>query len=164
MIDTRPPLRLPDWARVWRRVPRRRLVAACIAALLLVLLSVFSGGGERQVWLRRDVLDAIRFVESSDRDDVPDGDGGKAIGPYQIHHVYWRDAVEFDPSIGGDYQDCRRRDYAERVIDAYMRRWVPDAWEAGEAEVVARVHNGGPKGASVQATRPYWERVRARLP
>lgn len=165
MSEMHGPLRLPDWARFWRGgVTRRRLIAAGGAVVLLVLLSLLFGGDERRHWSRREVLDAIRFVESSDRDDVPDGDGGKAIGPYQIHEIYWRDAVEAEPSLGGEYQDCRRREYAERVIAAYMRRWVPAAWDNGEGEVIARVHNGGPQGATVQATLRYWQKVRARLP
>lgn len=147
--------RLPRWrARTWAKVGA--------AVLLLVLWSLF-GGGERSCWPRDEILDAIRSVESSNRDDVPDGDDGKAIGPYQIHEVYWRDAVAAEPSLGGNYQDCRRRDYAERVVAAYMRRWVPEAWERGQGEIIARVHNGGPRGASLEATLGYWQRVRARL-
>ena len=68
-----------------------------------------------------------------------------------------------DPELGGDYQDCRRRAYAERVIDAYMRRYAAEAWRIGDAETVARVHNGGPNGAQKQATLGYWQRVRSRL-
>ena len=100
--------------------------------------------------------------------DVPsarrDGDGGLAIGPYQIHEVYWRDAVRSDPALGGTYQDCRRRAYAEKVVAAYMRLHVPDAWARGDGETIARVHNGGPRGADKNATLGYWQRVRARLP
>lgn len=157
------PLRLPDWARFWRG-PRRHLAAAGAAVLVLVLLWIWADSGERETWPHRQILDAIRFVESSDRDDVPDGDGGRAIGPYQIHRVYWQDAVEFEPELGGTYEDCRRRDYAERVIAAYMRRWAPGAWRAGDAEVIARLHNGGPRGDVEAATERYWQRVRARLP
>ena len=157
-------LRVPDWARFWRRWPRRRRFAALGAFLLLLALAFAFGGGTRETWPRQDVLDAIRFVESGDREVVPDGDGGLAIGPYQIHRVYWQDAGEFEPELGGDYQDCRQRAYAERVIDAYMRRWVPGAWRAGDAEVIARVHNGGPRGDFHDATRRYWQKVRARLP
>ncbi len=164
MNGLKPPLRVPPWALAWRRWPRRRRFAAGGAALVLALLWWWCGGGPRETWPRQQILDAIRFVESSDRDDVPDGDGGLAIGPYQIHRVYWQDAVAFEPSLGGDYQDCRRRAYAERVIDAYMRRWVPGAWRAGDAEVIARVHNGGPRGDLHDATRGYWLRVRERLP
>lgn len=131
------------------------------AALLLLLWSLHGG---RQTWPKDQILAAIRFVESGDRVDVPDGDGGRAIGPYQIHSVYWQDAVQFDPSLGGSYPDCRRRDYAEAVVDAYMRRWAPAAWAAGDAETIARIHNGGPEGHRRAATLGYWQRVRARLP
>lgn len=132
--------------------------------LLVVLPFVVNAGSGRERWPRRDILDAIRFVESSGRDDVKDGDGGLAIGPYQIHEVYWRDAVAAEPSLGGRYQDCRNRDYAERVIAAYMRRHASSAWERGVAETLARIHNGGPRGDDNPATIGYWRRVRARLP
>ena len=112
----------------------------------------------------RAVLDAIRFVESSGRANPPDGDGGRAIGPYQIWKIYWTDAVKQEPKLGhGTYQDCRRLDYAERVITAYMQRYAPDAWERVEAETIARIHNGGPKGYQKAATLPYWRKVEAAL-
>jgi hypothetical protein len=114
-------------------------------------------------WSRDQILHAIRMVESSDRENVPDGDNGAAIGPYQIHRIYWEDALKADPGIGGDYQDCRHRAYAERVVDAYMRKWIKDDWSAGNAEVIARTHNGGPGGAGKTSTVGYWEKVRAAL-
>ncbi|HEB54441.1 MAG TPA: hypothetical protein ENI87_14410 [bacterium] len=147
--------------------PRSRRSAGTLGALLLLLLWVAFGGESRaavDTWQRRDILDAILWVESRGRDDVPDGDDGLAIGPYQIHRVYWLDATEFDPAIGGSYRDCRRRTYAERVIDAYMRRYAPDAWRIGDAQTIARIHNGGPKGHTRQSTLDYWRRVRSRLP
>ena len=106
------------------------------------------------------ILDAIRMVECRDRVNCPDGDGGRSIGPYQISLKYYRDAVEFDPRIGGSYQDCRNRAFAERVVRAYMLRYAPQAWRSGDAEVIARVHNGGPRGASILSTIKYWEKVR----
>ena len=160
------PIRLgrrPSW-RALLTTLRTRRAARVLALLLLASLWWFCSEGEQRHWPQREVLDAIRFVESSHRDDVPDGDGGKAIGPFQIHFVFWQDAVAAEPELGGVYEDCRRRDYAERVVAAYMRRWAPEAWAAGEAEVIARVHNGGPTGAENRATLGYWQRVRARLP
>lgn len=149
----------------WPRDARwRRAATMSLAFVLLTLLWLCSGDGGGRTWPREQILAAIRFVESGDRDDVPDGDDGKAIGPYQIHRVYWEDALRAEPALGGDYQDCRRRAYAERVIAAYMQRWVPAEWADGDAEVIARVHNGGPFGPGKAATKGYWERVRARLP
>lgn len=151
----------PHWPRT--RSARRR-ASALLGASLLLLVWLLHAGPVRQTWERRAILDAIRHVESSGRDDVPDGDDGLAIGPYQIHEVYWRDAFAFDPSLGGDYQACRQRRYAERVIDAFMRRHAPAAWAQGDAETIARIHNGGPLGAQKPSTLGYWQRVRSRLP
>ena len=131
---------------------------------VLFSLWLCRGDDSRVHWPNHEILAAIRWVESRDREDVTDGDGGLAIGPYQIHEVYWRDAVRSEPSLGGTYQDCRRRAYAEKVIAAYMRLHVPDAWERGDGETIARVHNGGPRGADKQTTLGYWQKVRARLP
>ena len=64
------------------------------------------------------LLDAIRQVESGGRDLT--GDGGRAIGPYQIHRRYWQDAVRLDPSLGGTYNDCRNEQYARRVVRVYL--------------------------------------------
>ena len=36
--------------------------------------------------------------------------------------------------------------------------------EAGRNHLVAKVHNGGPRGPDKRATEPYWQRVSARLP
>lgn len=164
-------LRLPRLPRLrWPRRtsprgPRRRhRRAGLVGLVVLAVIWWLSGNGDRQRWPRPQILDAIRFVESSHRENVPDGDGGLAIGPYQIHSIYWQDAVKFEPALGGDYEQCRQRAYAERVIDAYMRKWAAAAWANGDAEVIARVHNGGPKGVENPKTDGYWQRVRARLP
>jgi hypothetical protein len=132
-------------------------------ALLLPLLGA-PAEAERRFWPNDAILAAIRTVETGDRENAPDGDGGAAIGPYQIHHAYWLDATDKDSSLGGSYQDCRRRTYATRVVTAYMQRHCPRAWASGEAQVIARIHNGGPTGATKAATLGYWQRVRKHLP
>lgn len=100
------------------------------------------------------ILNAIRHVESGDRTDLV-GDGGKAIGPYQIHREYWRDAVAWDRTLGGTYADCRNPQYARRVVLAYLSRYTPD-WNP---QTIARVHNGGPMGYRHTATLGYWTKV-----
>lgn len=151
----------------WRHlIPKTHRGAGVMAAIVLLSLWIASGQttkAEEVTWSQREMLDAIRWVESSNRINVPDGDNGRAIGPYQIHRIYWLDAHEYEDELGGTYQDCRNRDYAERVIDAYMRRYAKEAWRIGRAEKVARVHNGGPKGHKKKATDRYWQRVLKRL-
>ena len=148
-------------------LPQGSAVRAFFAAFLpfllsLLLLATPVDGGSRS-WPVREILDAIRLVESGGMDNPPDGDGGRAIGPYQIHFVYWLDAQGGNATLGGTYEDCRDRAYAEKVIAAYMARYAPDAWDRGDAETIARVHNGGPMGPQKDATLGYWRRVQSRL-
>ncbi len=114
---------------------------------------------------RQRILAAIQVVETGglNRPTYPDGDGGRSIGPLQISRLYWRDAVRFDPSIGGSYQDCREIAYARQVVCAYMRRYVPEAWGRADAEVIARTHNGGPRGLAKRSTLRYCDKVRGAL-
>ena len=100
------------------------------------------------------LLDAIRQVESGGRDLT--GDGGKAIGPYQIHRRYWQDAVRLDPSLGGTYNDCRREQYARRVVRVYLAHYG----KGKSNEDMARIHNGGPTGHRKRATVGYWTKIR----
>ena len=148
-----------------------RPLIPCLLALALASPAAAGAGGR---YSERQILDAIRQVESGGRDDCPDGDAGRSIGPYQIQKPYWQDATAYDPSLSldGTYQDCRKRGYAEKVIRAYMRRYVSAAWkrldegaaEIGDAEIIARTHNGGPRGAKKKsATEAYWMRVKAQL-
>lgn len=100
------------------------------------------------------ILRAIAKVESNHKDSAV-GDNGKAIGRYQIHKVYWQDAVEYDPSIGGSYKDCTDPVYARKIVIAYLSRYAPN-WNI---ETVAGIHNGGPKGYLRTATKNYRRKV-----
>jgi hypothetical protein len=107
------------------------------------------------------ILAAIRSVETrglpdSGRDSG--GDGGRAIGPFQIHLAYWKDA-----GLPGKYEDCRDIEYARKVVQAYWRRYCPAALAELDAEVLARTHNGGPSGAKRASTLPFWKKVRREL-
>ena len=131
----------------------------CAVGVLLYLLGWLSTDAAcLGPYTHADILEALRQVESSGRDAPPDGDDGRAIGPYQIHESYWRDS-----GVPGEYQRCRDRRYAERVVAAYMRRYVPRAWATRDAEVIARTHNGGPLGRAKSGTWRYWLRVQEEL-
>jgi len=105
------------------------------------------------------LLDAIAKVESDHNPDAV-GDGGKAIGMFQIHRVYWQDAVQHDPSIGGRYEDCYDPVYARRIVIAYMDRYAP---ANASDETLARIHNGGPRGHKKAATNKYWDKVKKEM-
>lgn len=112
----------------------------------------------------RPILDAIRQVETGAEADPANavGDGGAALGPYQIHKIYWVDAVEHDPSLvanGETYNNVRNQAYAEKVVLAYWARYAP-SWDA---QTLARIHNGGPKGHRKTSTLGYWTKVKEEL-
>jgi len=106
----------------------------------------------------RTLFDALWMQEAGQRLDPPDGDGGKAIGPYQIWRAYWIDAR----MPYGTYQDCRGKAYAEQVMARYWRRYCPAAREALDTETLARTHHGGPRGATSRraVTDGYWASVK----
>lgn len=58
--------------------------------------------------IRPRLFQAIMRVESNG-DINAVGDNGSAIGPFQIHQIYWSDAVQYDATLilnGQDYQNC----------------------------------------------------------
>ena len=100
---------------------------------------------------------ALHIAETSGRTGPILGDNGRALGPLQIHRGYHADA-----RIGGDYSRCADLDYSRRVVSAYLQRYAPQAWATGDVTTLARIHNGGPRGATKQATVAYGNKV-ARL-
>lgn len=105
-------------------------------------------------------LRALNMVEASGRHGNIVGDNGKALGGYQIHKAYWQDAVQYDKSIGGKYQDVTNKAYAEKVVTAYLNRYAKQAVLSKDYETLARIHNGGLNGAKKSATKEYWKKVK----
>jgi hypothetical protein len=99
---------------------------------------------------------ALHIVETSGRTGPILGDGGKALGPLQIHRAYHADS-----RVAGDYSRVADLDYSKRVATAYLERHAPEAWAKGDVETLARVHNGGPRGHLKQATKSYGAKVKA---
>lgn len=131
--------------------------------LAVVLALAIAYVAPSQVRVDERLLDAIMQVESGG-DPAAVGDGGRAIGAYQIHRGYWQDAVEFDKSIGGVYEDCFDPIYARKVVVAYLTRYAP---KNATMEQCARIHNGGcnifKKKKDSKAwhnTTAYWNKVR----
>jgi hypothetical protein len=99
---------------------------------------------------------ALHLVETSARTGPIIGDGGKALGPLQIHKSYHTDS-----RVAGDYSRVADLEYSKRVATAYLKRHAPEAWAKGDVEVLARVHNGGPRGHLKAATKGYAAKVKA---
>lgn len=122
-----------------------------IFALLLVSVCTACATDER-------FFQALHQVETGGRIGAIVGDKGKALGPFQIHKGYWTDS-----KVAGSYSDVVGTNYARKVVIAYLKRYCPDAVSSNNYEVMARVHNGGPKGNSKVATMSYWHKVKVEL-
>jgi hypothetical protein len=121
-----------------------------LAALLLVLCATAHAAPPDSFFR------ALHIVETSGKIGPTLGDQGRALGPLQIHKSYHADS-----RVAGDYARCADLEYSKRVVTAYLQRYAPQAWAAGDVEVLARTHNGGVRGATKPATKGYGVRVKA---
>ena len=111
-------------------------------------------------------LYAMRIVESNSNPHAV-GDGGKAIGIYQVWRIYWTDAIEYTPSIGGEYRDCFIPEYAEKIVRSYMRRYCNKRRLGHEPTIrdYCIIHNGGPNahkatGQKKKNLDKYWAKCK----
>jgi hypothetical protein len=104
--------------------------------------------------LPSEVIRAINMVEAGGRKvNVPTGDHGKALGPFQIHKPYWIDALEYNPTLKtidgkpATWNDCNNYDYAVKVVNAYMNRYakkyIGNTLQDTDVMKIALKHNGG---------------------
>lgn len=100
---------------------------------------------------------ALHLVETSGRHGAILGDNGRSLGPLQISRAYFADS-----RVGGIYEQVVDLGFARKVVSAYLQRYAPKAWAAGDVVTLARIHNGGPAGARKAATVNYGAKV-ARL-
>lgn len=103
------------------------------------------------------VAKAILWQESRG-DPNAVGDGGRAIGAYQIHRDYWSDGTRF-LGVTWPYSDARDPVKALAVVRAYTEHYVRAAGIEWTAQNIARIHNGGPQGYRKAATRAYWRKI-----
>jgi len=104
-----------------------------------------------------NLISALIIVESSGN-DLAVGDGGKAIGPLQIHKAV---ILDVNRITGSSYrhQDMTNRAQARAVCQAYLEHYG----RGKTTEQQARIWNGGPSGDRKAATLAYWRRVQKNL-
>ena len=135
------------------------LVTVLFLAIAVTLEGSETGKVSRQVKL----LAAMCEVESNG-DCSKIGKVGE-LGCYQIRECFWQDALEHDPSIGGEYEDVIDREYAEKCIYAYWDRYATEKRLGRPVtdEDRARMHNGGPNGHKKTKTIEYWNKIKKEL-
>lgn len=114
-----------------------------------------------------DFYYGLRMVESGGNCDAV-GDGGKSKGCYQIQRGYWDAAIYYAKYHNIIRVDDFNWDYGHRVWDRhacqtimtwYWKRYCRTAYDSRNWEVMARIHNGGPKGHTKPVTLAYWHKV-----
>lgn len=89
-----------------------------------------------------------------------------AHGRYQIRPGYLADANQY-AKTNYTLSDMHDPEKAKKVMSSYFARYVPGytkrTGKPATAEVLARIHNGGPRGAERVATLGYWNGVSNRL-
>ena len=103
------------------------------------------------------LLDAIARIESNCRPKAV-GDGGRALGTYQIHRAYWKDGTRF-LRVNWSYRDATDPRKARRVVTAYLLHYG----KGKSLSDMARIHNGGPRGYTKKATLSYARKILAVL-
>lgn len=110
--------------------------------------------------LSPEFIHAINQAETSGRTGAIYGDNHMALGGFQIHRECWKDAVEFDKSIGGKYEDCANYNYSVKILTAYLNRYAQRAVLTRDYKTLARIWNGGPHGNNNPETLKYWNKVK----
>jgi len=113
--------------------------------LILALIAVESGG----------VADAV-------------GDDGKAVGILQIHPKYVKDCNRISGMLDR-FKQSDRLDPAASFsmcgiyLTYWSRRYKLKTGQKATAEIMARIHNGGPNGYKRDSTVPYWNKVKIEM-
>ena len=121
--------------------------------ILTVNASASTSSTNSTFYVEDKFFDALKYVESSNGKYLV-GDNGTAIGPYQIRAKYLKDS-RLNYSLQDMYDEAK----AKEVMFAYWNRYAPTDVELSY-EVLARIHNGGPKGYKRKSTVEYWEKVK----
>ena len=152
------------------------MIALLLAVSMTLPEAPTTARADHYTW--KQTLSAIRLVETGGeprggigaKGDRDRHGNARALGPFQIWKPYWQDACEYSPPSlrqQGYEAVLTSRDYSERIVRAYMKRYAKEALarlERGEGslsdvERISRIHNGGPKGYLKDATLKYWAKV-----
>lgn len=106
-------------------------------------------------------LDSLAFVESGGNPRAV-GDGGKAIGLFQIWKIYVDDVNRILGKPVFDYVDRLDSDKSRAMVRIYLKHYASEKRLGRPVtfEDMARIHNGGPDGWRKESTKKYWRKVK----
>jgi len=123
---------------------------------MILILGLIASANAAELPVR--FINALHQVESSGQMNPKAGDSGAAIGPFQIHYEYW-----LDSGVKGSYSQCNDYKYSLKVITSYLNRYGSKYIKNKNYLALARIHNGGPRGAQWQSTISYGRKVISKI-
>ena len=133
-----------------------KAIAYCVISVVM-LCPMYSYSTE--------LLNAIACIESN-CDDAAVGDGGEAVGRYQIHKIYVDDVNRIagtSYSYDDRYDPVKSKQMVIIYLTHYGDFYTRVTGKTPTAEVLARIHNGGPYGYRKKETTKYWNKVKKRI-
>lgn len=133
-----------------------------VFCFVFVCFSGFSASKPNIIELNKQFVQIIGKIESNNN-DFAIGDKGKAISRYQIWEICYLDAKNYDKSIKFEYSSLTNKEYAIKVITAYLNRYERKAIQNNDFESLARCWNGGPNwrkktGKAKINLENYWKK------
>lgn len=110
------------------------------------------------------LLNAISQVESLGRTNIKtlDVNNHYSYGCLQIQFLYLQDS-----RLNYTLEDLFDKTISFKVAKAYLQRYARSyesrTGKTATYEVLARIHNGGPRGAERSCTESYWKKVKVEL-
>lgn len=121
----------------------------------ILILLILAGGCRADL---HPLFDAIAHVESGN-DPNAYNEAERAAGLYQLRPIYVADVNRIVGEKRFTLDDRWNQAKSEAMMLIYWRHYCPGAsWE-----VMARIHNGGPKGHKKPQTKQYWRKVQKHL-
>lgn len=146
--------------------------------LVIVIFSVALVSSAQESLSERveALLPALAKVESSCNPmaigDRKKGTSGKSVhhyaawGMFQLHSIYVNDVNAFAKTkfrhIDAFYPE-KARQITKLYLIHYGKAYEKCTGKIATLEVLARIHNGGPRGYEKEATVKYWKKVKAAL-
>ena len=108
------------------------------------------------------LIPILLTIEGSNRDVVPDGDGGRAVGCLQIHEIYVREVNRILGDTRYTYADRKDKKKSIEMAKIHISYWAFDKMNGTLLEnliILGRIHNGGANGEKKDSTLDYKDKI-----
>ena len=108
------------------------------------------------------LIPLLLTIEGSNRDNVPPGDNGAAIGCLQIHKIYVREVNRIVGKNRYTYADRHNKNKSVEMAKIHIAYWTPKNMTGSLLDklvIMGRIHNGGPNGHKKNSTLNYKRKI-----